>query len=58
MMKVVEWLNSGPGRTKEVEDEVEEDTEIEYDEMEYDDGTDYDGYDGKIQREKEWQHWK
>ncbi|KAJ6688679.1 hypothetical protein OIU74_017231 [Salix koriyanagi] len=52
MMKVVEWLNGGLGRTEEVEDEVEEDAEIEYNEMEYDDGTDYDGYDGEIQRER------
>ncbi|KAJ6761266.1 hypothetical protein OIU79_025989 [Salix purpurea] len=52
MMKVVEWLNGGLGRTEEVEDEVEEDAEIDYNEMEYDDGTDYDGYDGKIQRER------
>ncbi|KAJ6676193.1 hypothetical protein OIU85_009469 [Salix viminalis] len=52
MMKVVEWLNGGLGRTEEVEDEVGEDAEIDYNEMEYDDGTDYDGYDGKIQRER------
>ncbi|KAB5525405.1 hypothetical protein DKX38_023154 [Salix brachista] len=43
MMKVVEWLNGGLGRTEEVEDEVEEHAEIDYNEMEYDDGTDYDG---------------
>ncbi|KAJ6410731.1 hypothetical protein OIU84_007480 [Salix udensis] len=52
MMKVVEWLNGGLGRTEEVEDEVEEHAEIDFNEMEYDDGTDYDGYDGKIQRER------
>ncbi|KAJ6339263.1 hypothetical protein OIU77_007260 [Salix suchowensis] len=52
MMKVVEWLSGGLGRTEEVEDEVEEHAEIDYNEMEYDDGTDYDGYYGKIQRER------
>ncbi|PNT01975.2 hypothetical protein POPTR_015G134500v4 [Populus trichocarpa] len=63
MMKVVEWLNGGLGRTKGVsvvEDMVDEDEEQDYNGMKYDDDTDYDGYDGteKVKERRTWQHRK
>ncbi|KAF9668287.1 hypothetical protein SADUNF_Sadunf15G0113200 [Salix dunnii] len=57
MMKVVEWLNGGLGRTKVVEDQVGEDAETDYKDMEYDDSTDYDGME-KFKEIKTWQHRK
>ncbi|XP_061952269.1 PTI1-like tyrosine-protein kinase At3g15890 [Populus nigra] len=63
MMKVVEWLNGGLGRTtgvSDVEDMVDEDEEQDYNGMEYDDDTDYDGYNGteKVKERRTRQHRK